>query len=208
MAADRGAVSARRSPRRPSRAAACRARHAALAKRIVGDSAQVSPETKCAGISVDLARSLGLRGGLRPAARFRRGPTHSTRTQRTISSTSPRAHTSAQICWFLLTEARAVPGRLLQPLHPDARVGRALIRSSTSTCRATTVSPRASNRKSGATSFLKSGIETGNAPSIHDRPNRAGRDPPKAPILLTGPTGAGKIAARPRISELKHAPPS
>ena len=73
----------------------------------------------------------------------------------------------AQICWFLLTEARYHPGQAAAALAAASgwrrRRRRRLRASSISTCRATTASPRASApSRREATSFLKSGIATRN----------------------------------------------
>jgi transcriptional regulatory protein RtcR len=113
----------------------------------------------------------------------------------------------AQICLFLLTEARYLPARLLQTAAAQARTSRqpGATRSSTSTSRATTASRSASPRAArGHGRFLKSGIATRNAAfnalieQIERWPVRS-----KAPMLLMGPTGAGKSQLARRIYELK-----
>lgn len=118
-----------------------------------------------------------------------------------------------QICWFLLTEARFIPGRLLQ-LSPPRRkdsdepvngVGHhAIIDLDLS--RYDAIATRFAAERSEATSFLKSGIATRNAAfngMIDEIEKVAIRS--HAPVLLTGPTGAGKSQLARRIFELKTA---
>lgn len=117
-----------------------------------------------------------------------------------------------QICWFLLTEARFIPGRLLQ-LSPPRRAGRrdedftghhAIIDLDLS--RYDAIATRFAAERHEATAFLKSGIPTRNAAfngMIDEIEKVAIRS--RAPVLLTGPTGAGKSQLARRIYELKRA---
>jgi transcriptional regulatory protein RtcR len=105
----------------------------------------------------------------------------------------------AQICLFLLTEARFLPARLLQTGPPRRKEARAAPgRSSTSTCRATTASPSASRREQGdgQSASLKSASTTRNRRStaLIERIERVA--PLDGADLLTGPTGRGQVAAR------------
>ncbi len=117
----------------------------------------------------------------------------------------------AQICWFLLTEARYLPGRLVQtqPLrrreeskHPEGKVN--LIDLDLS--RYDRIATRFRREHEENQTFLKSGIATRNAAfnrSIEQIERVAGRS--RAPMLLIGPTGAGKSFLARRIYELKRA---
>ncbi len=117
-----------------------------------------------------------------------------------------------QICWFLLTESRFIPGRLLQ-LSPPRRAGRrdedftghhAIIDLDLS--RYDAIATRFAAERREATAFLKSGIATRNAAfndMIDEIEKVAIRS--RAPVLLTGPTGAGKSHLARRIYELKKA---
>ena len=117
----------------------------------------------------------------------------------------------AQICWFLLTEAQYVPAKLLQlsPPHKLASQGdftyagtHRLIDLDLS--RYDSIATRFAEERQEATSFLKSGIDTRNVAfnaMIDDIEKVAIRS--KAPVLLTGPTGAGKSQLARRIFELK-----
>lgn len=118
----------------------------------------------------------------------------------------------AQICWFLLTEAHFIPARILQ-LSParkreeDERIqagGYSIIDLDLS--RYDAIATRFAAERDEATSFLKSGIATRNAAfnRMIDRIEKVVISS-KAPVLLTGPTGAGKSQLARRIYELKKA---
>ena len=114
-----------------------------------------------------------------------------------------------QICLFLLVEARFAPGVLLQTSPPrQQRAGNAghfeLIDLDLS--RYDALASRLAAAQQDAQSFLKSGIATLNPQFnalIAEIERVAVRS--KAPILLTGPTGAGKSMLARRMYELKKA---
>jgi transcriptional regulatory protein RtcR len=115
----------------------------------------------------------------------------------------------AQICWFLLTEARIIPARLLQ-LSPPRDRSRFDDFAGTHTIidldlsRYDEIAKRFAVEQADATSFLKSGISTRNAAfnrMIDEIERVVIRS--TAPVLLTGPTGAGKSQLARRIYELK-----
>jgi len=114
-----------------------------------------------------------------------------------------------QICLFLLTESRHFPARLVQtsPAEPRRKGpdGRFSI-IDLDLSKYDRIAARFQREAKDAVSFLKSGIETRNARfnqlieqiehvAIHA----------KEPILLMGPTGAGKSQLARRIYELKKA---
>ena len=114
-----------------------------------------------------------------------------------------------QICMFLLTEARFLPGRLVQTSpprrHGPGEAGTyALIDLDLS--RYDQLAQRFSREQVEGVAFLKSGIATRNARfnTMIDEIERVAIKS-KAPILLMGPTGAGKSFLARRVYELKKA---
>ncbi len=115
----------------------------------------------------------------------------------------------AQICLFLLVESRFIPGVLLQTAPPKKqRQGDAgsftLIDLDLS--RYDVIAQRFAREQRDALAFLKSGIATRNKAFnalIEEIERVAVRS--RAPILLTGPTGAGKSHLARRMYELKKA---
>ncbi|MDB5928419.1 MAG: regulator of terminal phosphate cyclase [Polaromonas sp.] len=113
----------------------------------------------------------------------------------------------AQICLFLMVEARIIPGVLLQTSPPrrqgsELPGGYELIDLDLS--RYDAINTRLQTARQDALSFLKSGIATRNSrfnALIEEIEQVAVRS--KAPILLTGPTGAGKSMLARRMYELK-----
>lgn len=114
-----------------------------------------------------------------------------------------------QICWFLLTEARFVPGRLIQTSPPQGSESSAKGTYSVidlDLSRYDRIATRFQADARQATSFLKSGIATRNEAfnaMIDEIEQVAIRT--RAPLLLMGPTGAGKSQLARRIYELKKA---
>ncbi|MCC2963643.1 RNA repair transcriptional activator RtcR [Massilia sp. IC2-278] len=113
-----------------------------------------------------------------------------------------------QICLFLMTEARFFPGRLVQtspPRSADTTAGTyALIDLDLS--RYDQIAQRFSREQAEGVAFLKSGIATRNAHfnAMIDEIERVAIKS-KAPLLLMGPTGAGKSFLARRVYELKKA---
>jgi transcriptional regulatory protein RtcR len=115
----------------------------------------------------------------------------------------------AQICSFLLTESRHFPARLLQTSPPPRGEGAGPGTYSVidlDLSKYDRIAQRFRQEQRASLSFLKSGIET-RSPAFNrlieqiERVATASRDP----ILLTGPTGAGKSQLARRIYELKKA---
>ena len=112
-----------------------------------------------------------------------------------------------QICWFLLAEARYLPGRLIQTSPPRRQKAGdpgsyAII--DLDLARYDRIAQRFANLRAETTEFLKSGIETRSAMfnrMIEQIERVAGKS--KAPMLLMGPTGAGKSQLARNVFELK-----
>jgi transcriptional regulatory protein RtcR len=114
----------------------------------------------------------------------------------------------AQICLFLLAESRHFPARLLQtspPLQRDGGPARYEV-IDLDLSRFDRLAARFERERTEAASILKSGIPTRNAGfnRLIERIERVVVRS-RAPVLLTGPTGAGKSLLAQRIYELKKA---
>ncbi|WP_077145907.1 RNA repair transcriptional activator RtcR [Sphingopyxis sp. KK2] len=112
----------------------------------------------------------------------------------------------AQICLFLLTEARYLPGRLLQT-QPQRGAPQPIGTWNVidlDLSRYDSIATRFAEASAESANFLKSGIETRNPAfnrMIEEIEQVAVRS--RAPILLMGPTGAGKSQLARKIYELK-----
>lgn len=119
----------------------------------------------------------------------------------------------AQICWFLLTESRHLPAKLIQTrpsrkaddIDPlETAKGRYNI-IDLDLSRYNKISARFRQQAENAISYLKAGIATKNEVFnrlIEEIEHVAIRS--SSPILMTGPTGAGKSFLAKRIYELKQ----
>lgn len=115
----------------------------------------------------------------------------------------------AQICLFLLTESRHLPARLIQTSPPRRKHQ---LSPGTFTCidldlaRYDGLATRFQAERDEGRSLLKSGIATRNPEfnRLIDEMERVVIHS-KAPVLLAGPTGAGKSLLARRIFELKAA---
>ncbi|HEY0160174.1 MAG TPA: RNA repair transcriptional activator RtcR [Thermoanaerobaculia bacterium] len=113
----------------------------------------------------------------------------------------------AQICMFLLTESRHFPARLVQtsPGRETAYVQGSVQIVDLDLSRYDAIASRFREEQKEAASFLKSGIATRNAKfnRLIDRIEQVAIHS-REPLLLMGPTGAGKSRLAKRIFELKR----
>ncbi|MBW9107868.1 RNA repair transcriptional activator RtcR [Paraburkholderia phenoliruptrix] len=117
----------------------------------------------------------------------------------------------AQICWFLLAEARYLPARLVQTAPPqrtdEGPSGPGAVSViDLDLSRYNRIAQRFQRERDETVSFLKAGIATRNAcfnALIEQLERVAARS--RAPMLLVGPTGAGKSFLARRVYELKRA---
>jgi transcriptional regulatory protein RtcR len=184
--------------------------HTALAERIERDVAQVSPETHVRRHLMDLKDAWDFEEVYSALHAFARDYKFDPDREDYLIHITTGTHV-AQICWFLLAEARVIPGQLLQITPPRghrepdtfARGSYGIIDLDLS--RYDKIATRFRAEQVEAASFLKSGIPTRNAAfnRMIDRIEQVAIRA-KSPMLLTGPTGAGKSQLARRIYELKH----
>jgi transcriptional regulatory protein RtcR len=115
----------------------------------------------------------------------------------------------AQICLFLLTESRRLPARLIQTSPsrlPEHKVSGEYTIIDLDLSKYDRIATRFNQEQSDDISFLKSGIDTRNLRfnQLIEQIERVATNSVD-PILLTGPTGAGKSRLARRIYELKKA---
>ena len=112
----------------------------------------------------------------------------------------------AQICLYLLTESRHLPGKLIQtgPVTEGDKAQGSYAVIDLDLSRYDMIAKRFAIQRDNDLAFLKSGIETRNKAfnTLIETIERVAIRSTK-PILLTGPTGAGKSHLAKRIYELK-----
>jgi transcriptional regulatory protein RtcR len=181
-------------------------KYEALAQTLVRDIANVSPDTVVNLVPMDVADPWDfgvMYAALYDWARgYRFDPAHEQYWAHITTGTHV-----AQICMFLMVESRFIPGVLLQTAPPKKQErgnpgSYTLIDLDLS--RYDVLAQRFSKAHAEALEFLKSGIPTRNKrfnALIEEIERVAVRS--QAPILLTGPTGAGKSHLARRMFELK-----
>ena len=179
--------------------------HQRLADYVSEDIASVSPETLVERHVIDFADAWDFEEVYGKLLDFARSQPLDPDAEDYLIHITTGTHV-AQICLFLLTEAHYLPGRLLQTQPKrgasDAAGSWSVIDLDLS--RYDSIATRFASEAVESTSFLKSGIETLNPAfntMIDEIEQVASRT--RAPILLMGPTGAGKSQLARRIFELK-----
>jgi transcriptional regulatory protein RtcR len=183
-------------------------RHLALVEQLAADIASVSPETQVRPVAMDIADPWDFGEVYAALFDFAQGYAFNTDEEDYWIHITTGTHV-AQICLFLLAEARYLPGLLLQTSPPKRQgVGEvgsyALIDLDLS--KYDPIARRFAREQEEAVALLKSGIATCNPRfnrAITEIEQVAVRS--RAPILLTGPTGAGKSFLARQVFELKKA---
>jgi transcriptional regulatory protein RtcR len=180
--------------------------HTSLIGQITADIGLVSPETEVRSHLMELKDPWDFEEVYGALHDFARSYPFDTEASDYLVNITTGTHV-AQICWFLLIEARYIPGRILQLSPPKRwREGGAgdfgVIDLDLS--RYDRIATRFEAERIEDASFLKSGIATRN-PAFNRMIERIEQVVirSKAPLLLTGPTGAGKSQLARRIYELK-----
>lgn len=183
-------------------------RFASLAETIRGDIGRVSPETAVRLVEDLTADAWDFEDVYGVLHDFARSYPFDTESEDYLVHITTGSHV-AQICLFLLTESRHIPGRLLQT-SPAAGVrggGPGTFRIiDLDLSRYDRIATRFARDEMDERSLLKSGIPT-RSMTFNEVVERLDRVAVRsaAPILLLGPTGAGKSLLARRIYELKKA---
>lgn len=183
------------------------AREAELARTVAQDIAQVSPETRVRQTVLDIRNPWDLEEVYGALLDYAKGYPFQPEQEDYLVHITTGTHI-AQICMFLLTESRHLPARLVQTSpSPGGRerggVGtHAIIDLDLS--QYDTLARRFEQEQREGLSFLKAGIDTRN-PAFNRLIERIEQvaTGSRAPLLITGPTGAGKSQLVKRIYQLK-----
>ncbi|WPG36852.1 RNA repair transcriptional activator RtcR [Variovorax sp. EBFNA2] len=183
-------------------------KHTALAEVVKADIAAVSPETTVNLVPFDLEDPWDFGEVYTRLYDWARAYPFQPEREQYWTHITTGTHV-AQICMFLLSESRVVPGVLAQTSPPrkqrEGDAGKvALIDLDLS--RYDPIARRFDADQRDAVAFLKSGIATRNARfnALIDEIERVAVRS-RAAILLVGPTGAGKSFLARRMFELKQA---
>jgi len=183
-------------------------RHRSLASVIEADIRGVSPETEVIHRIIDFTNPWDFEEVYSAMRDFADGYVFKPDEEIYLANLTTGTHV-AQICWFLLTEARYIPGQLIQLSPPrgrstDLKGQYQLIDLDLS--KYDQIASRFAVERVEGTNFLKSGIVTRNDAfnTMIDQIEKVVIRS-DAPVLLLGPTGAGKSRLAERIYELKKA---
>ena len=175
-----------------------------LAKCVAEDIAVVSPETKVVLRPFDTPNPWDFEHVYSALHEFARAYPFDEEREEYLVHITTGTHV-AQICLFLLTESRHFPAKLLQT-SPGGRQPAPGTYSivDLDLSKYDRLASRFGDERRDAVSFLKSGIETRNERfnRLIDRIEQVAVHS-REPLLLTGPTGAGKSRLARRIFELK-----
>ena len=184
--------------------------HKNLAERVKADIASVSPETKVVFDIIQLKDPWDFEEVYEKFYDYAKSPCfHEEKTRYYIHMTTG-SHVE-QICLFLLAESRHLAAKLIQTTPKEGHVRRSKDPKGTHTVidldlsRYDKLAKRFEIERQDDVSFLKQGIETKNAAfnrliDTIERVSVRSSDP----ILLTGPTGAGKSQLAKQIYLLKR----
>lgn len=180
--------------------------HRRLAEFITTDIASVSPETRVEPRLLDFKDPWDFEEVYGKLLDFAQGEAFDPDAEDYLIHIATGTHV-AQICLFLLTEARYLPGRLLQtqPSRGAINPAGSWAAIDLDLSRYDSIATRFAVASAESASFLKSGIDTRNIAFNHmidEIEHVALRS--RAPVLLMGPTGAGKSLLARRIYELKR----
>ncbi|MCB9544917.1 MAG: sigma 54-interacting transcriptional regulator [Myxococcales bacterium] len=181
-------------------------REAAGAAQVAADIAQISPETTVRLHPLALADPWDFEQVFAALHDFARAYAFDLDAERYLVHITTGTHV-AQICWFLLAESRHLPAALIQtspPRHGDRDVAGQVQIIDLDLSRYDALARRFEAEHAESLAFLKDGVDTRDPAFnrlIAELERVALRS--REPILLQGPTGAGKSRLARRIHALK-----
>lgn len=179
----------------------------ALANSVAADICSVSPETRVVPRKMAIADAWDFEQVYASLFDFAKDYPFDTDAEEYWIHITTGTHV-VQICMFLMTEARFFPGRLVQtspPRRQDSISPGSYALIDLDLSRYDQIAQRYSQEQAEGVAFLKSGIATRNHDfnaMIEEIERVAIKS--KAPLLLMGPTGAGKSFLARRVFELKR----
>ena len=177
-----------------------------LTERVTADIQSVSPETVVRPHVVDFGDPWDFGRVYEALHDFAHGYPFDVEREDYLVHVTTGTHV-AQICLFLLTETRLIPARLLQTAPPRRRAAGpgSISIIDLDLSKYDRLARRFEQQRRDDLSFLKAGIDT-RSPLFNDLIARIEHvaTASRSPLLLTGPTGAGKSKLARRIYELKR----
>jgi transcriptional regulatory protein RtcR len=182
-------------------------RYEKLGKIVMEDLAAVSPETETRATHVEFEDPWELESTYSALFEYVRGYKFDVGREEYLVHITTGTHVQ-QICLFLLTEARYFPGKLIQTamLPSRERIIEGWYRIfDLDLSKYDRIASRFRQEREQSVEFLKMGIRTRNKNfnRLIDRIEEVAIRS-RAPLLLTGPTGAGKSRLAKRIYQLKR----
>lgn len=186
-------------------------RYDKLANQVTADLKHISPETQVNRHYVEFKDPWDFQEVYAALLDFARGYPFNPEKEDYLVHITTGTHV-AQICMFLLTEAHYFPARLIQTAPPaggpetNANSPGSYSIIDLDLSKYDRIASRFRQETTESLSFLKGGIDTRNAPfnKLIERIEKVAIAS-TAPMLLMGPTGAGKSLLVRRIFELKKA---
>jgi len=185
-------------------------RYEKLAQLIIGDIRAVSPETEIHPTQIEFDDPWDLEEVYGALLDFARGQKYDAAREEVLVHITTGTHVQ-QICMFLLTEARYFPGKLVQTaLVGNHKRGEREVVGwyrviDLDLSKYDRIATRFAKEREQSVSLLKSGIATRNKQfnKLIDRIEEVALRS-RNPVLLMGPTGAGKSRLAKRIYQLKR----
>lgn len=176
-----------------------------LADQVTADIARVSPETEVVHNKINFSDPWDFESVYSLLLDFARSYSFRTSKENYLVHITTGTHV-AQICWYLLTEASFIPAKLIQtsPAKRSSSGAGDYQIIDLDLSKYDQISSRFKKEHHEGTTFLKGGIETKNKAfnkMIEQLEKVSVRS--NEPILLNGPTGAGKSQLAKRIYELR-----